>query len=58
MTEDRKNQFMRWLASKLPRRLAYWAAIRVIAHATQGDYKSVEVTSVSVMDALDRWEIR
>jgi hypothetical protein len=40
----------------LPRRLAYWAAIRVIANATTGQYGSTVVPELTAMDALKRWE--
>jgi hypothetical protein len=44
------------VAWKLPRRLAYWCAIRVIAHATQGKYGTQIVPDLLAMDALRRWE--
>lgn len=43
------------LAYALPRRLAYWCAIRVIAHATQGEYSSQVVPELNALDALQRW---
>lgn len=45
-----------WLAWRLPRQLVMWCAIRLMAHATQGKYGSQEVGTVSIMDALQRWE--
>ena len=39
----------------LPRRLVYWAAIRLIAHATTGQYSDQEVPRLSATDALGRW---
>ena len=44
------------IAWALPKRLAYWCAIRVIAHATQGEYSTQIVPELSAMDALKRWE--
>lgn len=44
-----------WLAWRLPHKLVYWAAIRLMAHATQGQYSNTEVPSLTVMDALKRW---
>jgi hypothetical protein len=41
---------------RLPRRLAYWCAIRVIAHATTGEYSNQVVPELTAMDALKRWE--
>lgn len=45
-----------WFAWKLPKSLAYWAAIRVIAHATQGQYSNQIVPDLTAADALKRWE--
>jgi hypothetical protein len=44
------------LAWRMPRRLVYWCAIRVGAHATQGPYSKQEVPALTFMDALKRWE--
>ena len=41
-----------WL---LPRWLIYWAAIRLIAHATTGVHGAQFVNDLKAMDALDRW---
>ena len=48
-------KFAEWLAWKLPRKVVYWAAIRLMAHATQGQYSSTIVPELTVMDALQRW---
>jgi hypothetical protein len=45
----------RWLAWRLPRPLVYWAAIRLIAHATQGAHRTQVVPDLAAMDALQRW---
>jgi hypothetical protein len=44
-----------WIAWKLPKPLVMWCAIRLMAHATTGQYNQ-EPDSVSIMDALKRWE--
>ncbi len=44
-----------WFAWQLPRRLAYWCTIRVVAHATTGPYSSQDVPELKAMDALKRW---
>lgn len=44
------------IAWRLPRRLAYWCAIRVGAHATQGKYGDQVVPDLKFMDALQRWD--
>lgn len=46
-----------YIAWRLPRRLVMWCAIRVIAHATQGEYSSQIVPELSAMDALQRWPL-
>ncbi len=44
-----------WISWKLPRSVAYWCAIRVISHATVGQYSDQVVPDLSAMDALKRW---
>ena len=44
------------LAWLMPRRLAYWCAIRVGAHATQGQWGNQAVPDLLFMDALKRWD--
>lgn len=46
----------KWLAWRLPKRLVYWAAIRLIAFATQGSYSNQIVPDLGAMEALKRWE--
>jgi hypothetical protein len=41
-----------WL---LPERLVYWCALRVIAHATSGQYSNQVVPELKAMEALHRW---
>ena len=43
------------LAWLLPKRLVYWCAIRVGAHATTGEHGSTVVPELTFMDALKRW---
>ena len=43
------------LAWALPRKIVYWCAIRVIAHATQGKYGLTVVPDLTAMEALRRW---
>lgn len=52
---DKAIQFVVW---KLPYRLVYWCAIRVIADATTGKYKHTDVTELQAMEALKRWELK
>lgn len=48
----------RRLAWKLPREVAYWCAIRVMAHATQEQWSEQIVPELRVMDALQRWKVK
>jgi hypothetical protein len=43
------------IAWALPRDIAYWALVRVAAHATAGEWGDQHPDTVSVMDAMDRW---
>ena len=52
-----KEKLCIWLAWKLPRGLVYWCAIRLMAHATTGDYGHVIVPELLAMDALKRWDL-
>ena len=54
---DKWDRLVQWCAWRLPRRLVYWCSIRLIAHATQGQYGNQIVPDLTAMDALDRWEI-
>jgi hypothetical protein len=50
------EQMIIGLAWILPKRLVYWCAIRVMAHATTGKHSNQVVPDLLVMDALKRWE--
>lgn len=43
------------IAWALPRKLVYWASIRLMSAATVGKYSSQVVPELSAMDALKRW---
>lgn len=43
------------IAWALPHKIVMWAAIRLIANATQGEWGHEHPGDVSVMQALDRW---
>lgn len=45
----------KWLAWKLPKKLVYWACIRVFAHATTGKYSHQNVVALTFSEALGRW---
>lgn len=40
----------------LPRRIAYWCAIRVMAHASTGKHGDVVVPDLKAIECLERWE--
>lgn len=43
-----------WLAYRLPQRLAYWAAVRVMAHASHA-HGSREMDAITPADCLKAW---
>jgi len=45
-----------WIAWKLPKQIVYWCAVRLISHATTGQYSNQVVPELLAMDALQRWE--
>lgn len=50
------DRIWRKLAWAMPRRLVMWCAIRLIAHATQGQWSNQVVPELFAMDAIDRWD--
>jgi len=54
--ERQKEKLAVFIAWRLPRRLVLWCAIRVGAHATQGQYSNQVVPELLFMDAIKRWE--
>lgn len=52
-----KDKIAMWVAFRLPRRLAYWATIRVGANASGSKYPNQVVPELTLIDALQRWEI-
>lgn len=44
-----------WVAWHLPRRVVYWSAIRLGAHATQGRFADQVVPELEFVVALERW---
>ena len=53
----RREDALMWVAWHLPRRLVMWSYYRVGAHATTGRYDNTDVTSLTMMDAIERWPI-
>lgn len=54
VTSTRREDFLRWLAWKLPRDLAYWATIRVGTSGFDGPYPG-NPGERTIGDALDDW---
>lgn len=52
-----KERLLLWIVGRLPRELCARAAIRVIAHATTGQWGNQVVPELKAMDALKRWDI-
>lgn len=53
---EKKDKLQMWLAWRLPKWLVKWAAVRLMVHATTGEYGSTVVTELTAMDALKRWD--
>jgi hypothetical protein len=49
---EKLQMFIAW---RCPKWLVKWCAIRLMAHATQGQYSNQEVPALTAMDALNRW---
>ena len=50
-----KEKLVMKFAWLLPRYLVMWCYIRVVAHATTGQYENTIVPKISAVDALKRW---
>lgn len=46
----------RFIVDIIPKKLVYYATIRLIAHGTSGKYGHTNVSSVRAMTVLKRWE--
>lgn len=60
----RRYQFSRWrdafwrgVAYRLPRKVVYWATIRLMVHATTGPWSHQIVPELEPGEALTRWEL-
>ena len=51
-----KERMAVWIAWRLPRRVVYWAAIRLGSSAAVGEYRNQVVPELTVLKALSRWE--
>lgn len=46
----------RWIANRLPKRVVYFAMVRLFAYATSGEYKDDVASKLNAIEALRRWE--
>jgi hypothetical protein len=53
--EKPKERLLLKLVWKLPRVVCQWAAIRVMAHASTGQWSNQAVPDLTAMQALERW---
>ena len=49
------REFIRWAVKYFPKRVVYFCAMRVIAHATTGKYFNQIVPDLTAIDAVERW---
>lgn len=49
------EELLFFIAYHLPRRVVYYAAIRLLAHATTGRYGNEETPAINGVTALKRW---
>jgi hypothetical protein len=45
------------IAWSMPKKLVMWCAVRLMAHATVGQYSKQIVPELTAIDALKRWNI-
>lgn len=50
-----RERLWMWLAWRLPRRLVYWASIRLMSTAT-GAYSNRTPDGINIMEALHVWD--
>jgi cytochrome c-type biogenesis protein CcmH/NrfF len=55
---DPLEQVLVWIIWRLPRRIVYWAAIRLMAHATTAVYPTRTPDGVTILEALDAWDVQ
>jgi hypothetical protein len=49
------DKIAKGIARALPRRVVFWAAVRVMFHATRGRWSGENPIRVTAFDALRRW---
>ncbi len=51
-----RDRFWAWVANHIPRRLVYWAAVRLMVNATVDPHSNQVVPELTAIDALARWK--
>lgn len=51
-----RERALMWIAWHLPRKLAYWAFVRVAAHGTTGEWSGSVPDQLNIMEAMRRWD--
>ena len=49
------EKFLMFIAWHLPRTIVKWCFVRVVAHATTGEYGNTELPAITATEALKRW---
>lgn len=52
-----RDDLVRVIVWHMPKRIIYWAAIRLMSHASTGKYSDSVVPNITIIEALDRWEM-
>ncbi len=55
---EMKEKLTMWIVWHLPRCMIVWAAIRLMAHATTGEYAHQDTSAITFADALNRWNAK
>ena len=55
MSERLKERIAIKIAWMLPRQVALWAMVRVVAHATTGKWGNEHIDSIGYKEMHDRW---
>jgi hypothetical protein len=50
------EQLIQRFVWKLPSKVILWSAIRLMAHATTGEFRYQNVPELTALEALDRWK--
>jgi len=51
-----KENLVMWIAWHLPRYLVMWCYVRIATYALAGKYSNTDISTLTVMEALSRWD--